>query len=138
MALTLAVVFQIAALLMGGCQTPTPDSINLGKVSDTTEDLHHRLKIGMFEPETDPVIVLIEKKTNLNKKLKLPFYDKRVPHAMLRISWARGKFWVQADDHALVVIYMDQEAIFSHVQIATSDKFSLVRKIREKIRIPIR
>ena len=123
---------------MSGCQTPTSVPSVLGHQTDVTEDLHHRIQAGVFEVGKEPLVCLVEKASIENEKRRLLFQSRKSPRELVRFSWERGSFWVQADDHALVVIYMDQEAIFSHVQIATSDKFSLVRKIREKIRIPIR
>ena len=38
---------------------------------------------------------------------------------MVRVSWDRGSFWVKSDDHAYIIIYIDTEATFSHVQLAT-------------------
>ena len=137
-ALTLAIVVLITASLMYGCQNTTSVPRNLGKVIDTTEDLHHRLKSGIFVPETDPVLFYL-KKRNPKKYLRLlPFYNERETHIMARLSWAHGSFWVQANELELVVIYMDREAIFSHVQITASDEFRILRRFLEKVPHPIR
>ena len=129
----------LVVLILSGCQNPMSDApVKLGYEFDVTEDLYHHLKAGLFEPEKDPMICRVIKKPNLYEKLKLPFYSKNAPHKMVRVSWERGSFWVESDDHALVVIYMDPEATFSHVQIATLEGFSLARIFREKNEVPVR
>ncbi|MYG05688.1 MAG: hypothetical protein F4039_01460 [Gammaproteobacteria bacterium] len=133
MALTLVV------LIVSSCQKPTSDNEDsLGKLHDVTEDLHHRLKAGLFEPGKDPMVFRLAKQPNLYQRLKLPFYSEDAPHKMVRISWDRGTFWVRSDDHALVVVYMDKEAIFSHVQVATLTEFSADRRFIENRRHPVR
>ena len=57
---------------------------------------------------------------------------------MARISWNGGSFWVKSDDHDLVVMYMDLEAIYSHVQIATLVGFEQSWEFRRKNEHPIR
>lgn len=131
-------VLALTMLILSGCQNPTPDTSAVwGYEFDVTEDLYHNLEAGLFEPEKDPVICHIKKK-NLYKKLRFPIYSEKAPHKMVRVSWERGSFWVKSDDHALVVIYMDPEATFSHVRIATLTGFSIDREFRNSIEPPIR
>lgn len=135
------VLIQIVLLLISGCQNPNPKSYtpsSFGQKSDITEDLYHRLKAGLFRVETDAVIAHIVKKGNLYSKLRLPFYSKSAPHKMVRVSWERGSFWVKSDDQALVVIYMDTEAAFSHVHLFTLEGFGNIREFRESTERPIR
>lgn len=136
----LVMLVQITALLINGCQDSrfNTTSPTFGHSSDITEDLYHRLKAGLFEPEKDAVIAHIQKTRNFFHKLRLPFYDNDAPHTMVRISWDRGSFWVKSDDHAYVVIYMDAEAIFSHVQIDTFEGFGSAREFRNRNEKPIR
>lgn len=139
MTLVLVILVQITALLMSGCKNPMSDiPYLLGHNIDVTEDLHHRLKAGLFEAGKDPVICEINRYSNLYQKLRLPFYNDKAPHTMIRVSWERGSFWVRSDDKALVVIYMDAEAIFSHVQITTLEGFGSARQFRYTAEHPIR
>ena len=138
-ALALAGFVQIILLILGGCQNPNSDtSPTFGHQIDVTEDLYHRLKAGLFEVRKDPLICQVLKRRNPDQKLRFPFSKEEAPHQMVRISWERGSFWVKSDNHALVVIYMDEEAIFSHVQVATLEGFATSRIFRESIEHPIR
>ncbi len=135
MALALIFLIEIAV----GCQRPMDaDPSALSRKTDITEDLYHRLKAGLFIAGKNPVILQIVKHPNLFHRLQLPFYSIRAPREMARISWDRGSFWVAADDHALVVIYMDVEATYSHVQIETLEKFDNSRQFRREYEHPIR
>ena len=129
----------LIVLIVSGCQKPTSDSEDsLRKPHDVTEDLYHRLKAGIFEPGKDPMVFRLVKQPNLYQRLKLPFYSEEAPRKMVRIFWDRGAFWVRSDDHALVVVYMDEEAIFSHVQVASLKEFSVDRRFAESRRHPVR
>ncbi len=129
----------LATFILSGCQDSIVEDPNaFGYKFDVTEDLHHNLKAGLFEPEKDPMICHIIKKPNLYQKLGLPFYNNSAPHKMVRISWERGTFWVKSDDRALVVIYMDPETTYSHVQIATPKGLSSARVFKDKREIPVR
>lgn len=137
-AFAFVILLQITAILISGCQSPISDSYTtFGQTSDITEDLYHRLKAGLFEIGKDPVICRVVKKSNLYQRLRLPFYSERAPHKMVRVFWERGSFWVKSDDHALVVIYMDVEATFSHVQIATLEGLGNDREFMESTERPI-
>ncbi len=140
MLFTLIIFIQTIVSFMSGCQTSTPVPSTFGQTSDLTEDLYHRLKAGLFEPEKDPVIaeIIIKKSKNLFHKIDFPFYSNRASDTMVRLSWERGSFWVKSDDHAHVVIYMDLEATFSHVQLATLEGFGNIRVFRDGNERPIR
>ena len=124
----LAGFLQIAAVLMGGCQNTRSDIPTFRAPIDVTEDLHHRLKAGLFQPEKDPVICHIKKKRNIYTKLRLPFYTEEAPHTMVRIHWERGSFWVYSNDRAHLIFYMDAEVTFSHVQVSTPEGFGNTRE----------
>ena len=114
--------------LLGACHTQVDDIDDFGKTTDVTESVHHRFKAGMFDPAIDPFICeIIEPKT-----------IREVPHQITRVSWDRGAFWVRADDKGLVVIYMDEEALFSHVQIATVKNLERAVIFREHLIRPVR
>lgn len=136
------VIFFVAfvVLIGSGCQHSKSDTISpvFGQHSDITEDLHHRLKAGIFEVGKDPVIAQIIKNKSIYDFFKLPFYSEIAPHTMVRVSWDRGTFWVKSDDHAHVVIYMDMEATYSHVHLSTLEGFQNYRGFRPTIKHPIR
>lgn len=132
------ILTQIIVSFISGCQTSTSIPPIFGQTSDLTEDLHHRLKAGLFEPEKDPVIAQIHKSKNLFHKIDIPFYSNSAPDTMVRLSWERGSFWVKSDDHAYVIIYMDMEATLSHVQLATLEGFGNIREFRDRYDRPIR
>ncbi|RKU12428.1 hypothetical protein C6503_17575 [Candidatus Poribacteria bacterium] len=106
------------------------------EAKDVTEDLYHRLKSGIFEIGKDPLVC--ELVSSSSPRLKLPFKGKAGADKMARISWERGSFSVKADNNALIVIYLDEEATLSHVQIAPVNGFQLIRQFRSLIRHPIR
>ena len=136
------VMFFLAFVILigNGCQHSQSDTTSpvFGQHNDITEDLHHRLRAGLFEVGKDPVIAHIIKKPNVYSSLGLPFYSELAPYTMVRVSWERGSFWVKSDDHALVVIYMDMEATYSHVHLSTLDGFRSYRGFRQTIKHPIR
>ena len=147
-ALILAMFLQIIVIFMSGCQDPiSKGSPTLGHEIDITEDLYHRLKAGLFEAGKDPVICRIVKNPHyLFRKIKIPFYgsgkshhnEQGAPHKMVRVSWERGSFWVKSDDHALIVIYMDVETVYSHVHITTLEGFNNHREFRHRNESPVR
>lgn len=133
------VTFVLAMLIVSGCQGQTSqNSPTLGNKIDITEDLYHRLKANIFEPGKDPVICHVSKSPNLFQKMIPLFYKESAPHQMVRVFWERGSFWIKSDDHALVVIYMDVEATYSHVHIAPLAGFSTPREFRDVYEHPIR
>lgn len=136
---TRALASVMLVLLMSGCQPPeigpTP---TLSLKTDITEDLYHRLKAGLFTAGTDPMIIRIEKDPIFFHELEIPFYIDEAPYKMMRVSWERGSFWVKPDNHALVVIYLDPEATYSHVEIATLRGYTNAREFRVGYEHPIR
>ena len=117
----------VLVFIKGGCEKKTAEDSNVfGNGRDVTEDLHHRLKAGMFDPSTDPFVCEI---ISIRGK---------VPHGIVRISWDRGTFRVRSDDLGKVVMYMDEEAVFSHVQIAPRKGLELSVQFREFHHHPIR
>ena len=137
--LGLLITLTLFIFISHGCQKPASDvDPPLGKVNDVTEDLYHRLNAGLFKVGFDPLIFHVVKNPNLYQILGLPFYNENATNTMVRLSWDRGSFWVKTDDHGLVVVYMDEETIFSHVQIATLEGFSSARQFTEFPEHPIR
>ena len=139
----LTLLIGIIVLISAGCENKTDDIRAFGKAKDITEDLHHRLKAGMFEPGVDPFICQILKvpfvasvRSVLGLKTRLRMQS--APHQVVRISWDRGTFRVKADDLAHIVIYMDDEVLFSHVQIATLKALVLSLQFRETHQFPVR
>ena len=136
---TTALASVILVLLMSGCQPPeigpTP---TLSIKTDITEDLYHRLKAGLFIAGKDPMIFRIEKDSHFFQGLKIPFYRGEAPYKMMRVSWERGSFWVKPDNLELVVIYLDPEATYSHVQVTTLRGYTNAREFRGKYEHPIR
>ena len=125
---TLLIVF-----LLGGCQKSADRLDSFGKQKDLTEDLYHRLKAGMFKVGKEPVVCQIVETIDASS-LKL----KRIPRGITRISWERGTFRVQSDDLGRVVIYMDEETLFSHVQVATLKGLGVNLLFFEDIKRPVR
>jgi len=117
---------------------PADQKVIWGKAQDVTEDLHHRLQAGLFEIGKDPFICELRPHSFGNEKLRLPFKQKTGAYKRAHISWERGSFSVRADDHALVVVYLDAEMVFSHVQIATVKGLQVVRNFREIVQHPVR
>ena len=93
----------IIVLNLGACREPT---VGEGYIRDITDDLYHRLRAGIFEPENEPCVV----------RMVLPS-GRVTPGALLRVSWEHGSFRVKSNQDALVVMYMDTEAILNHVRI---------------------
>ncbi len=129
----------LIVLICGGCEKKTVEIHSFGQPKDVTEDLYHRLKSGMFEPGTDPFICQIVKIPRVKSFTDLLHTrSEKVPHQIARVSWDRGIFRVYADDMARVVIYMDEETLFSHVQIAVPKELGLSIEFREFIEHPFR
>ena len=127
----------VIALVLGGCQKPTSHTkVISDKTQDVTEDLYHRLQAGTFEIGRDPFIC--ELVPYPSRKSRFLFKPESGADKMTRISWDRGTFWVKTDDHALIVIYLDAEAILSHIQITPIKGFQVFRQFREFIRHPVR
>lgn len=131
-------------LTESGCQRKTSEDISIfGRETDVTESVHHRLKAGIFDPATDPFVyqtVQIPFFVNLRAffRSQVAMRFKRVPYQIARISWDRGSFRVRSDDQGRVVIHMDEETLFSHVQIATLKKFGHSIEFREINQHPYR
>lgn len=85
-------------------------------VQDITEDLHHRLKAGMFEPGKDPFFIRIRTRARSGK-------PRPAVGNFVHFSWENGSFSVKVDEGAAVVMYMDAEAIFSHINFATDRRY---------------
>lgn len=139
----LALLIGIIALIWGGCGNKPKDISDFGKAKDVTEDIYHRLKAGMFEPSIDPLvcqIMAVPSVSNINalRHTKPPTKLKRTPRKIARVSWERGSFRVQSDDLGRVVIYMDEETLFSHVQVATLDGLGIGLQFFEIVSQPIR
>ena len=133
----LVVLLSVISLILIGCQTrPSDTEFALGKVEDVTEDLHHRLWAGFFEIGKEPFICKLT--PDSSQELRLSVKKRTGAYKMARVSWERGSFWVKADDHALIVIYLDEEVTFSHLQIAPIKGFKVVRQFRELIEHPVR
>ena len=133
----LVILLNIILFAILGCQGPAADSErDFGKAADVTEDLYHRLQAGLFEIGKEPFIC--EFVTNSPRKFEFPFSRRKGAYQMSRISWDRGSFWVQTDDHALIVVYFDDETTLGHIQIAPSKGFQIVRQFREFIQRPVR
>ena len=98
------VVFCVCVLVLSSC-----GELELGKGQDITEDLYHRLVAGMFEPEKDPFIIHV--RTQKQRDVSQPAVG-----TFMRFSWENGSFWVKVDESASVILYMDKEAIFSHLK----------------------
>ncbi len=131
------VILSFVVFSLCGCpQKPADTKVVWGKAKDVTEDLHHRLQAGLFEVDKDPFICKLI--PDSSRKLRLPFKWITGADKMARISWERGSFWVKSDDHALIVIHLDEETALSHIQIAPINGFQVHRKFREIIQHPIR
>ena len=88
--------------------------------------MHHRLKAGMFDPGIDPFVCELSGRTG------------KVSRGVVRVSWDRGSFRVQTDDHGKVVIYMDEEVTFSHVQMVSLKGLRLTSQFNEFREHPVR
>lgn len=116
------VVFWVGTLILSGCNQP-----ELGTAHDITEDLHHRLSAGMFEPIKDPFFIRISS----GKK------DQPVVGSYVYFSWERGNFQVKVDEGSAVVMYMDTEAIFSHINFFADKRYSVHTLYSEYRRRPV-
>ena len=129
------VLLGIIIFTLGGCQR-NPSERVWGQTKDVTEYLHHRLQAGIFELDKDPFIY--ELIPDSSRTLRMPFKRKTGAHETARISWERGSFWVQTDNHALIVVYLDEETVFSHIQVAPVKGFQTIIQFREFPKPPIR
>lgn len=131
------VLLGVIALTLGGCQRKPSETARLwGEAKDVTENLHHRLKAGIFEIGKDAFIC--ELAPDSSWTLRMPFKQRTGAYKMARITWERGSFWVQTDDHALIVIYLDEETVFGHIQVAPAKGFFTIFQFREFLKTPIR
>ena len=138
-------IFLVAFVILigAGCEKKTEDIHAFGKSKDVTEDLYHRLKAGMFDPGTDPFVCKVVEVPHFSSMSALfrrisIIRVKKIPRQIIRVSWERGSFRVQSDDQARVVIYMDEETIFGHVQLSTLKGFGLSSGFREVVKHPYR
>jgi len=79
---------------------------------DLTNDLHHRIKAGLLQPDKEPVTLVLMGGGNDP--------EKPAPNCFVRFTWEGGTFWVKGDDLGRVNVYCDGAAIFGHIQIAGS------------------
>lgn len=101
------------ALALCGCtdwRNQDPFSASFGEV-DITNDLHHRIKAGIFQPNKEPVTLLVGTKDRLNRRFP-------APEAFVRFSWEGGTFWVRSGKDARVNVYLNKDTIFGHVSMA--------------------
>ena len=106
------VVFCMLLLIFSGCS-----ELELDGGHDITEDLHHRLIAGIFEPGKDPFIIHVrsgQHKTNYS-----------VPGSFVHFSSENGNFWVKSDEKASVILYMDTEATFSHIHFSVDRRYQV-------------
>ena len=115
----------LCTVALNGCYHPAE---GFGKERDLTDDLHHRLQSGLFRPASDPTILQLYKDNS----------DKRAPHQIVRLSWEKGSLLIRADDHALIVFYMDQEATLSHAKVSSAKDIGLALQFRADYQHPIR
>ena len=131
------ILLGIITLTLSSCdKTNLNTTLIWGKTKDVTENLHHRLQAEIFEIGKDPLICELIPEPSW--KLRMPFKPITGAHETARISWARGSLWVKTDDHALIVIYLDEETIFNHIQIAPTKGFQILFQFREFLEIPVR
>lgn len=131
------VLLGIIMLTLSSCERKSLDGSPVwGKTKDVTENLHHRLQAEIFEIDKDPVICELIPKPSWT--LRVPFKPRTGTREQVRISWERGSFWVKTDDHALVVIYLDKETVFGHIQVSPSNGFQILFQFRELLETPIR
>ena len=127
----------IIILTLSGCQRNPSDTESIwGESKDITETLHHRLQAGIFEIGKDAVICELIPEHSWS--LRIPFKPRTGANETARISWERGSFWVQTDDHALIVIYLDEETILSHIQVTPMKGCRTLFQFREFINTPVR
>ena len=107
------IAFCVSVLILSSCDEP-----ELGMNQDITEDLHHRLSAGMFKPGKDPFFIRIHTRGRSSK-------SQPAVGSFVHFSWENGSFSVKADEGASVVMYMDTEAIFSHINFSADRRYSL-------------
>lgn len=131
------VLLGVITFTLNGCQRNPSETAQIwGKTRDVTEDLHHRLQAGIFEIGKDAFIC--ELAPDSSWTLRMPFKQRTGAYKMARITWERGSFWVQTDDHALIVIYLDEETVFGHIQVSPAKGFFTLFQFREFPETPIR
>ena len=122
--LTAALVCCGALLLLAACDDEKPAAF--GHAKDISDDLYHRLRSGLFVPERDPVILQVFKNRS------------KAPGEILRVSWERGSMRVKTDRNAHLVVFMDREAISSHVNVTGPDYAGLSLQFRSNMEGPIK
>jgi hypothetical protein len=111
-------------VLLVACEDKAP--LTFGHAKDISDDLYHRLRAGLFVPVRDPVILQVFK----NRA--------KAPGEILRVTWERGSFQVKTDRNAHLVVFMDREAISSHVNIAGPDYAGMALQFRSNMEGPIK
>lgn len=105
-------VVVLSLLALSGCSLPSGKSNwdNTTEIIDISEDLYHRMQAGLFVPGKEPLPLILmggDPKGNLSP----------VAGQYLKLSWEMGSFWVKSNDRGQVILYMNREAAFSHVQM---------------------
>lgn len=75
---------------------------------DVTDDLHHRMRAGLFRPDREPLVVSL---------LTAAGETEGTPGAQLRITTELGSMRVRNDESGHVVLYMNGETVSSHLRI---------------------
>jgi hypothetical protein len=96
------------------------DFTELKGTLDLTNDLHHRMKAGIFVPGKEPVTFLLMSGN--------PGVPDPSPHQYMRIATEAGSLWVKADKRGRVNVYMNNDVIFSHPKISGSNRILGVQR----------
>jgi len=120
------VVFCVLVLILSACRES-----ERSYSYDITEDLHHRLISGIFEPGKDPFILHL--RSGRDRKRTRPLAG-----VFMRFSSVNGSFWVKTDEQALIVLYMDKEATFSHIHFFVDSRHHTITLYPEFPTRPVR
>ena len=77
---------------------------------DLTEDLHHRILSGMFEPDSEPVLIQLHAQESDTSPQ--PAGGQR-----LDLNHPCGTLGIDANEAGLIVLHLDIEALCSHIVV---------------------
>lgn len=99
----LASTLLTSIVLLCACRRGQPDYVD---AIDVTSDLYHRARAGLFRVDREPLVLHV---LSAAEPLEPPYFQLRSD---------MGALSVLGDQRGQLVVYMDAQMFFSHVQIA--------------------